>query len=208
MGRCESATHHHMLPNHQRWYAKWKFISNIYRMHTHLCMFGVDLYAQSVLSNKISASELSRKFIKSALLVGRLVILQLVLSYNIHLSLSAFCVSFLCHSDHVASPPREKKKRGRRPWVRRDTSFLALQRTSLSLSLSLSFPNSQPESLVREKRVWNNTTKLYEADYVPSSCSLSLSTQTIFFIPSPPLIRRCKLWLPPHSQKWARLWSG
>ena len=28
------------------------------------------LYAQSVLSNKISASELSRKFIKSALLVG------------------------------------------------------------------------------------------------------------------------------------------
>ena len=32
--------------------------------------FGTDLYVQSVLINKISASELSRKFIKSALLVG------------------------------------------------------------------------------------------------------------------------------------------
>ncbi len=34
------------------------------------CTFGTDLYAQSVLVNKISASEISRKFIKSALLVG------------------------------------------------------------------------------------------------------------------------------------------
>ncbi len=34
------------------------------------CMFGTDLYAQSVLINKISALELSRKLIKSALLVG------------------------------------------------------------------------------------------------------------------------------------------
>ncbi len=34
------------------------------------CTFGADLYAQSVLINKISASELSRKFMKSALLVG------------------------------------------------------------------------------------------------------------------------------------------
>ena len=34
--------------------------------------FGADYYAQSVLINKISASELSRKFIKSALLVGQL----------------------------------------------------------------------------------------------------------------------------------------
>ncbi len=34
------------------------------------CMFGADLYAQSLLSNKISASELSRKFIKGPLLVG------------------------------------------------------------------------------------------------------------------------------------------
>ena len=34
------------------------------------CTFGVDWHAQSVLINKISASELSRKFIKCALLVG------------------------------------------------------------------------------------------------------------------------------------------
>ena len=39
-------------------------------MHV-FCTFGVDLYAQSVLVNKVSASELSQKFIKSALLVGR-----------------------------------------------------------------------------------------------------------------------------------------
>ncbi len=32
--------------------------------------FGADLHAQSVLSNKISAAELRRKLIKSALLVG------------------------------------------------------------------------------------------------------------------------------------------
>ncbi len=42
--------------------------------------FGADLYyAQSMLSNKISASELSRKFIKSALLVG--ISLSLSLSF-------------------------------------------------------------------------------------------------------------------------------
>ncbi len=34
------------------------------------CTFDADLYAQTVPSNKISASELRRKFIKSALLVG------------------------------------------------------------------------------------------------------------------------------------------
>ena len=39
-------------------------------MHTLFCTFGTDLYAQSALVNKISASELSRKFIRSALLVG------------------------------------------------------------------------------------------------------------------------------------------
>ncbi len=37
---------------------------------TRFCTFGADLYSQSVLINKISASELSRKLIKSALLVG------------------------------------------------------------------------------------------------------------------------------------------
>ena len=35
------------------------------------CTFGTNLYAQSMLINKISASELSQKFIKSALLVGQ-----------------------------------------------------------------------------------------------------------------------------------------
>ena len=43
-------------------------------MYTHcihvFARFGADLPAQSVLSNEISASELSRKLIKSALLVG------------------------------------------------------------------------------------------------------------------------------------------
>ncbi len=34
--------------------------------------FGVDLYAQSALINEISASELSQKFTKAALLVGPL----------------------------------------------------------------------------------------------------------------------------------------
>ena len=37
------------------------------RFHT----FGVDFYAQSVLINKISASELGRKLIKVALVVGQ-----------------------------------------------------------------------------------------------------------------------------------------
>ena len=38
---------------------------------THVfAAFGTDLYAQSVISNEIFASEISRKLIKSALLVG------------------------------------------------------------------------------------------------------------------------------------------
>ena len=43
----------------------------MYTLHTRFCMFGTNLYAQSVVINKISASELSRKSIKSALLVGK-----------------------------------------------------------------------------------------------------------------------------------------
>ncbi len=45
----------------------------MYTLHTRSCTFGADLHAQSVLFNKISASELSRKLIKSTvrtLLVG------------------------------------------------------------------------------------------------------------------------------------------
>ncbi len=61
-----------LLPDRQRWYAKWKLSSDMCTLHTRLCTFGADLYAQSVLSNKIPALELSWKFIKSALLVGYL----------------------------------------------------------------------------------------------------------------------------------------
>ncbi len=57
-------------PNHQRRHAKWKLSSNVYTLHTRFCTLGADSYAQSVLINKISASELSRKFVKAALLVG------------------------------------------------------------------------------------------------------------------------------------------
>ncbi len=61
-----------IVPNHQRWHAKWKLRWNI--LYTHcihvfarlapICMLS------RCLSTKISASELRRKFIKSALLVG------------------------------------------------------------------------------------------------------------------------------------------
>ena len=40
-------------------------------LHARFCMFGADLHAQAELINKISASELSQKFVKSALLVGK-----------------------------------------------------------------------------------------------------------------------------------------
>ena len=50
---------------------KGKLSRNTYALHTRFRTFGDDLRAQSVLIDKISASELSRKFIKSALLVGR-----------------------------------------------------------------------------------------------------------------------------------------
>ena len=42
----------------------------MYTLHTRFCTFGTHLCAQSALINKISASELRRKLIKSALLVG------------------------------------------------------------------------------------------------------------------------------------------
>ena len=58
------------LPNHQWWYATWKLSWNTHTLHARFCTFGADLYAQSVLINEISASKLSRKSIKSALLVG------------------------------------------------------------------------------------------------------------------------------------------
>ncbi len=62
-----------LLSNHQRWYAKWKLswrIQYIPIAYTFFARLALICYAQSVLINKISASELSRKFVKSALLVG------------------------------------------------------------------------------------------------------------------------------------------
>ena len=57
-------------PSHQRWYAKWKLSWNTCTLHAHFCTFGISLNSQSVLIDKISASELSQMLIKSALLVG------------------------------------------------------------------------------------------------------------------------------------------
>ena len=42
-------------PNHQRWYAKWNLSRNAYTLHARFCTFGTDLYAKSMLINKISA---------------------------------------------------------------------------------------------------------------------------------------------------------
>ncbi len=44
--------------------------------YTFFACFRADLYAQSVIINKVSASELRRKIIKSALLVGQMQITQ------------------------------------------------------------------------------------------------------------------------------------
>ncbi len=51
------------LPNHQRWHARWKPSQKMYTLHTRFCTFGADLYAWSVLIDKISASELNRKLL-------------------------------------------------------------------------------------------------------------------------------------------------
>ena len=56
-------------PPTQRWCAKLEAQLEC-TLQTHFCTFGVDFYDRSVLINKISASEPSWKFIKSALLVG------------------------------------------------------------------------------------------------------------------------------------------
>ena len=51
------------------WKLSWNILCTTQSI-ARFCTFGAGLYAQSVLINKISASELCRKFIKSALLVG------------------------------------------------------------------------------------------------------------------------------------------
>ncbi len=62
-------------PTTNQWYAKWEaqleYVQNTLHTHTRFCTFGADLQGQSPLISKISASELSRKSIKSALLVGK-----------------------------------------------------------------------------------------------------------------------------------------
>ena len=62
------------VPNHQRWYANWKFSWNMYvcthcTLHVFAHLVPICMLSRCLL-NKISASELSRKFIKGALLVG------------------------------------------------------------------------------------------------------------------------------------------
>ncbi len=58
-------------PNQQRWRAKMEAQSEyVHVAYTFLHVLAPICYARSVLVNKISASELSRKSIKSALLVG------------------------------------------------------------------------------------------------------------------------------------------
>ncbi len=55
-------------PNHQRWYAKMEAQSeHVHIAYRFFCTSGGDLHAQSVLVNKISASEFCRNSIMSAL---------------------------------------------------------------------------------------------------------------------------------------------
>ena len=62
---------HSRLPNHhQRWYAKMEA-----RLEYIRYTFGANLFAQSVLINKLSALDLGREFIESALLVGYVLLL-------------------------------------------------------------------------------------------------------------------------------------
>ncbi len=49
-------------PNHQRWYAKMEArLEYAHLAHTLFTRLGTDLYAQLVLIDKVSASELSRE---------------------------------------------------------------------------------------------------------------------------------------------------
>ncbi len=61
-----------MAPNHQRWYAKMEALSEYVSIaYTFFARLAPICIHSRCLINKISASELSRKFIKSALLVGQ-----------------------------------------------------------------------------------------------------------------------------------------
>ncbi len=62
-----------------------------YTLHKLFFTFGADLYAKLVLINKISASELSRKFIKSALLVGYFFVIEMPLCWILSLATLKSC---------------------------------------------------------------------------------------------------------------------
>ncbi len=62
---------HHHSPNQQRWHAKRKLCRNTNSLRTHFCTFACRLACSvGAYQQKIPASELGRKFIKSALLAG------------------------------------------------------------------------------------------------------------------------------------------
>ena len=66
-----------VLPNHQRSHAKMEAqLEHVRVAYTFYAGLAPTCMLQSVIGNKISASELSRKFIKSALLVGMLQLSQ------------------------------------------------------------------------------------------------------------------------------------
>ncbi len=60
----------------------------VYALHTCFCTFGANSYAQSVLTNKISALELSRKLIKSRLSAGKIFVRPDVRNGNTVLNVS------------------------------------------------------------------------------------------------------------------------
>ncbi len=76
------------FPNHQPWHAKieaqLEYAHVLYTFFARLC---ADMYASSVLINKTSESELSRKFVNSALSVGFSLSLSLHLKVRWRLSL-------------------------------------------------------------------------------------------------------------------------
>ena len=53
------------IPTSNSGVQKWELGRNVYMLHSRFCTFGADLCAQSELSSKISASELSWTFVKS-----------------------------------------------------------------------------------------------------------------------------------------------
>ncbi len=93
-----------LLPSQQRWCGKWKLSWNVYTLHASFCTSGTDTYAQSTLINNISASELRRKFIKSALLVGY------VLAGHPKLSLATTTETFFYPFLPPLPPPQDNHK--------------------------------------------------------------------------------------------------